>query len=143
MIKGKRQAGFTLVEVLVALLIISIGLLGIAAMQSLALRNTGSSMERSQAVIQTYSYLDLLRASRDQATNGELDMGMTCNPDNLPESKDVQRTWIAQLHQTLGPQSCGQVECLGGGKCTIVVQWNDSRADGGSETQQLVTETVL
>jgi hypothetical protein len=35
------------------------------------------------------------------------------------------------------------VECLGGGQCSITVQWNDSRADGGSETQQLVTETVL
>lgn len=139
----KHQAGFSLVEVLVALLIISIGLLGIAAMQSLALRNTGSSMERSQAVIQTYSYLDLLRASRDQAVLGELDMGMVCDPASLPASQVVQRNWIAQLHQTMGPQSCGKVECLGGGKCTITVQWNDSRAEGGSETQELVTETLL
>jgi type IV pilus assembly protein PilV len=139
----KQQTGFSLVEVLVALLIISIGLLGIAAMQSLALRNTGSSMERSQAVIQTYSYMDLLRASRDKAILGELDMGMVCDPENLPGSQLVQRNWISQLHVTMGPQSCGQVECLGGGKCTITVQWNDSRADGGSETQQLVTETLL
>lgn len=139
----RHQSGFTLVEVLVALLIVSIGLLGIAAMQSLALRNTGSSMERSQAVIQTYSYLDVLRANRDRAVLSELDMNMVCNPDNLPGSQTEQREWITQLHQTLGPGSCGKVECLGGGKCVITVQWNDTRADGGLAVQQLVTETVL
>lgn len=139
----RHQSGFTLVEVLVALLIVSIGLLGIAAMQSLALRNTGSSMERSQAVIQTYSYLDVLRANRDRAVLSQLDMNMVCDAENLPSSQVEQRTWITQLHQTLGPDSCGKVECLGGGKCTITVQWNDTRAEGGSAVQELVTETVL
>lgn len=137
------QGGFSLVEVLVALLIVSMGLLGIVALQSLALRNTGSSMERSQAVIQTYSYLDVLRANRDQALISALDMDLTCDPENLPESQEEQRKWIANLHLTLGPESCGMVECLGGGNCSITVQWNDTRAEGGVEAQQLVTETVL
>ncbi|MDQ2641860.1 MAG: type IV pilus modification protein PilV [Pseudomonadota bacterium] len=139
----RHQSGFTLVEVLVALLIVSIGLLGIAAMQSLALRNTGSSMERSQAVIQTYSYLDLLRANRDRAVLSQLDMNLVCEVENLPSSQTDQRNWLEQLHLTLGPGSCGKVECLGGGKCTITVQWNDTRAEGGSAVQELVTETVL
>lgn len=139
----EHQYGFSLVEVLVALVIVSIGLLGIAAMQSLALRNTGSSMERSQAVIQTYSYLEVLRANRARAVISELDMLMTCDPESLPGSQVEQRNWITQLHQTLGPESCGEVDCLGGGKCSIIVQWDDSRADGGDEVQKLVTETVL
>src|SRR5690606_28789366 len=139
----EQQYGFSLVEVLVALVIVSIGLLGIAAMQSLALRNTGSSMERSQAVIQTYSYLEVLRANRARAVISELDMLMTCDPESLPGSQVEQRNWITQLHQTLGPESCGEVDCLGGGKCSIIVQWDDSRADGGDEVQKLVTETVL
>ncbi len=139
----RHQSGFSLVEVLVALLIVSIGLLGIAAMQSLALRNTGSSMERSQAVIQTYSYVDVLRANRDRAVLSQLDMNMVCDAENLPSSQTEQRNWISQLHLTLGPGSCGEVECLGGGKCTITVQWNDTRAEGGSAVQELVTETVL
>ena len=75
----KLQTGFGLVEVLVALLIVSIGLLGIASLQVLALKNVGSSMERSQAVIQTYSYLDVLRANRAQAVISALDLPtMTC-----------------------------------------------------------------
>lgn len=139
----QRQSGFSLVEVLVAMLIVSIGLLGIVALQSLALTNTGSSMERSQAVIQTYSYLEFLRANREQAIISSLDIPLTCDPENLPESQVEQRRWITQLHATLGPESCGQVECLGGGKCSITVQWDDSRAAEGSEEQQLVTESIL
>ena len=73
----KLQGGFGLVEVLVALLIISVGLLGIAALQAMALKNTGSSMERSQAVIQSYSYLEVLRANRDQAVLSSLDLPMS------------------------------------------------------------------
>jgi type IV pilus assembly protein PilV len=138
-----RQRGFGLIEVLVSLLIVSIGLLGIASLQAMALKNTGSSMERSQAVIQTYSYLDFLRANRAQAVISELDLPMTCDPENLPGTQVEQRRWITQLHETLGPESCGMVVCMGGGKCTVTVQWNDSRAEGGLEEQQLVTETIL
>ena len=139
----KRQTGFGLVEVLVSLLIISIGLLGIVSLQIMALKNVGSSMERSQAVIQTYSYLEVLRANRAEAVISNLDLPLTCDPENLAGSLVDQRKWITQLHETLGPQACGQVECLGGGKCTITVQWDDSRAEGGSDEQQLVTETML
>jgi type IV pilus assembly protein PilV len=139
----KHQTGFGLIEVLISLLIVSIGLLGIAALQAPAVRNVGSSMERSQAVIQTYSYMDFLRANRAQAVISSLDLPMTCDPENLAGSLVEQRKWVTQLHDTVGPQSCGQVECLGGGKCTITVQWDDSRAKGGQATQQLVTETIL
>lgn len=139
----KHQTGFGLIEVLISLLVVSIGLLGIAGLQVMALKNVGSSMERSQAVIQTYSYLEFLRANRAQAVISELDLPLTCDPENLAGSLVEQRKWITQLHETLGPQSCGQVECLGGGKCTITIQWDDSRAEGGLEEQQLVTETML
>jgi type IV pilus assembly protein PilV len=141
-----RQTGFGLIEVLVSLLIVSIGLLGIAALQITALKNVGSSMERSQAVFSTYSYLDVLRANRDKAVLAELDVPvMTCDPENLAASKVEQREWISQLHLTLGPQSCGRVVCAGGegGTCTITVQWDDSHAEGGATEQQLVTETTL
>jgi type IV pilus assembly protein PilV len=139
----KQQTGFGLIEVLIALLIVSVGLLGIAALQITALKNVGSSMERSQAVIQTYSYMDLLRANKDLATGSALDLPMTCDFENLAaDTKAEQRKWIKQLQATLGPGACGKVTCLKT-QCTITVQWDDSRAEGGSTTQQLVTETVL
>ena len=130
----KRQTGFGLIEVLVSLLIVSIGLLGIASLQIMALKNVGSSMERSQAVIQTYSYLDVLRANRETAIIAGLDVPvMTCDPLNIAASKVEQRKWLTQLQDTVGPQACGQVECQPDDQCTITVQWDDSRAEGGSD----------
>jgi type IV pilus assembly protein PilV len=138
----KLQSGFGLMEVLVALLILSIGLLGIASLQLTALKNVGSSMERSQAVIQTYSYLEVLRANVKDDKPSALDVPLTCAESQLESSKEVQRKWIRELKASLGPQACGKAECLGR-QCTITIQWDDSRAEGGSTTQQLVTETAL
>lgn len=55
--------GFTLLEVLVALLILSVGLLGLAALQTTGLRFTHQSEQRTQAVIQAYDMLDRIRAN--------------------------------------------------------------------------------
>jgi type IV pilus assembly protein PilV len=120
---------------------VSVGLLGIASLQVMALKNVGSSMERSQAVIQTYSYLETLRANIGAAST--LDVPLTCDEENLEEdTQEIQREWIRQLRASLGPQACGKAECLGL-QCTITIQWDDSRAEGGSTTHQLVTEALL
>lgn len=57
------QCGFTLLEVLIALLVLSIGLLGLAALQTIGLKFTHESYQRTQAVIQAYDMLDRIRAN--------------------------------------------------------------------------------
>ena len=59
-----RPQGFSLVEVLVALLVISVGLLGVAKMQALALSNTASARLRSLASIQAASLASSMHADR-------------------------------------------------------------------------------
>ena len=56
--------GFTLVEVMVALLVISIGLLGIAKMQALAMASTGTARMRSVAAIEAASMASMMHANR-------------------------------------------------------------------------------
>ena len=142
-----RGAG--LIEVLVAVLIMAIGLLGIAAMQATALRNSQSSLERSQAVVQTYSIVDAMRANREVALAGGYNMGMTCDPPGAGGSlvANDQANWITDLRSTMGSTACGQVACDGTGDCTVTVQWNDSRAgpqgDTGQVEQTVVTQTRI
>ena len=64
--RSSRRAagGFSLVEVMVALLVVSIGLLGIAKMQALALSSTGSAKMRSLASIEAASLASTLHADR-------------------------------------------------------------------------------
>jgi type IV pilus assembly protein PilV len=57
--------GFSLVEVLVALLVISIGLLGIAKMQALALSNTNGGRLRALAAIEAASLASTMQADRN------------------------------------------------------------------------------
>ncbi|MGH8260918.1 MAG: type IV pilus modification protein PilV, partial [Steroidobacteraceae bacterium] len=59
-----RQAAFSLVEVMVALVVLSVGLLGIAKMQALALSSTGTSKMRSLAAIEAASLASTLHADR-------------------------------------------------------------------------------
>ncbi len=61
---GRRSTGFTIVEVMVALVIISVGLLGIAKMQALALSSTGVSRLRSLAAIEAASLASAMHANR-------------------------------------------------------------------------------
>lgn len=59
-----RWLGFSLIEVLVALLVLSIGLLGLAALQTTGLQLNHQSYERTQAVIQAYDIIDRMRANK-------------------------------------------------------------------------------
>ena len=56
--------GFTLLEVLIALLVLSIGLLGIGKMMLLSARANDSAYMRSQATALAYTMLDAMRANR-------------------------------------------------------------------------------
>jgi len=57
-----RSLGFTLIEILVALVILSIGLLGIAALQLRSLQNSHASFERSVATLQARDLVERMWA---------------------------------------------------------------------------------
>lgn len=135
--------GVGLIEVLVAVLVLAIGLLGVAAMQATALRNSQSSLERSQGVMHVYTILDAMRANPDVARAGGYNMGMTCTaPASSSLITNDQRQWISVLQQNLGASACGQVNCVGA-LCTITVRWDDSRGSAGSVAQTLSTTTRI
>lgn len=139
-----REAGASLLEVLIAVLILAIGLLGIAALQAVTLRNVQSSSDRTAAVIQTYSMLDMMRANRLAALAGSYDTaGYICEAPTGTAlvARDTAR-WITQMQQAMGPTACGAIRCEAGG-CEVQVRWNDSRATGSVEQYEITTETDL
>lgn len=143
--RATRQSGASLLEVLVSVLILAIGLLGIAALQSITLKNTQSSSERTAAIIQSYAIFDMMRANRDAARAGTYNQGLLCDaPANPAASRvagDLDR-WIAQLKQSMGDSACGSIDC-GAVTCSVTVQWDDSRASAGDAEQRITTTTRL
>jgi type IV pilus assembly protein PilV len=67
---SRHMKGFSLIEVMVALIIIAVGMLGIAKMQALALSTTESSGVRSLVAIEAASLAASMHANRDYWVNG-------------------------------------------------------------------------
>lgn len=133
----KQNAGFSMIEVLVAVLVLAIGLLGVAALQTHALKNNQSALQRSQASMLAYYMLDAMRANRAVAMIGSYDLAKTCTaPSGGTLISNDQNAWIAALKTNLGNQSstCGEITC-GINTCSVKVYWDDSRGVGGASNQ--------
>ena len=146
----KSVKGVSLIEVLVSVLILAIGLMGIAAMQATALSNSQSSLERSQAVIHTYSIMEAMRANvtaaRANAYSPANDSGWICAaPAGGSLVADDINTWITDI-TTSNQTGCGRIERvlpLANNEFRISVRWNDSRGLGGNAAQSLTTVSRL
>jgi type IV pilus assembly protein PilV len=83
-----RQLGVSLVESMIALLVISIGLLGIAALQVTSVSLNSSALHHSQAVQMAYDMADRIRANNPQfASYSGIDTDTSyVNPDCTTKS---------------------------------------------------------
>ena len=69
LVKPHLQQGVSLIESMVALLVISVGLLGITALQLTAMSQNNSALNHSQAVWMAYNMSDRIRANATQFAN--------------------------------------------------------------------------
>ena len=69
-----RVDGFTIVEVLISLLILSVGLMGLAALQVVGLQNTQGGAQRAQAAFLAYDITDRMRTNPAAVTAGSYNL---------------------------------------------------------------------
>jgi type IV pilus assembly protein PilV len=156
--------GFTLIEVMVSLVILSMGLLGVAKLVLFSAHSNDSAYLRSQATDLAYAILDDMRGNRAIAMAQGYDVpintapaapgscvGTGCAPGALA-TYDVN-TWLSRLALAL-PSGTGSVTTTTtvappvGTTAAITVQWDDSSAQSvfstAAGTQMSITlETVL
>ncbi|MBO8086611.1 MAG: type IV pilus modification protein PilV [Marichromatium sp.] len=139
----RSSSGATLIEVLVAVVILSIGLLGISGLQMRALMNNQSAINRNAAIVHAYSISEAMRAIPARAAAGDFDIGLTEDkPTGTSFPEVALANWRDQIYSTLGEDATGSVSCTGK-SCTIIVQWDDSRGTSGSDQQQFTIELLL
>jgi type IV pilus assembly protein PilV len=133
---GNHARGFTLVEVMIALVVLSIGLLGIAGLYVVTLRSSGGAIYRMQAVNLASDMADRIRANRRAglAYNGAAAdnncYGAAAVADCTPQQMAANDllVWNAQV-ATILPQ--GTTGVLVGGAAAplnyrITVNWIES-----------------
>jgi type IV pilus assembly protein PilV len=135
--RSKRaQEGTTLIEVLVALLILTVGLLGAAAFQLNALKYTDSARMSSQASFIAYDMLDRIRANSGAdytvtpPTSGNL---------NVARDQDLY-DFTSNIAALLGSTATGSVT-LNQRVYTITINWDDSRAANVANTRRSLVVT--
>jgi len=142
--------GFTLVEVMVALVVLSIGLLGVAGLQLVGLRGNLSAASRTQASYLAEDIIDRMRANYTAARGPDgsgvlsqqyqLSMGATAPASTTSDPTAIAdiTTWLSEL-QTL-PSGQGSIDVNKVTNiATVTIQWVDTR--GGDPT--LFTGTQL
>lgn len=139
--------GFSLIEVLVALFVLSIGLLGLAAMQTMALTADQGGYLRSQAVILAYDLLDRIRANPLGMANSMANENYDQTP--FPTSYPTDCTTAACSYSDLAtydlvkwkgnvtnmmPSGNGTISVVGG-SFTITITWDDrSNPDSAAQS---------
>lgn len=144
-----RQRGVSLVEVLVSLLILALGLVGMAGLQMHALRANQSATERSAAVLQTYFIAGAMSADPQQAIEGKYNVDFASSGGPGFAGNQIKK-WKDNIVATVGVGAKGKIDCTAATRiCEVTIQWDDSRADKNADTAadsenfQLVTEVAL
>jgi len=127
----RAQEGMTLIEVLVALLILSVGLLGAAAFQLNALKYTDSARMTSQASFIAYDMMDRIRS------NAAADYTVTPpTSGNLSVARDQDLyDFTSNIVNFGGPTATGSI-ALNQRVYTITITWDDSRAANSANTRR-------
>jgi len=149
-VSHRRQHGFGLLEILISVLVLSIGLLGLAGLHVAGMRSTHSAYYRAQATILTYDIVDRMRVNAEAARAGEYDVASIAaygsdqgGGNNEAAAADDNAgndgggtasraeadldTWRTALDVL--PSYDGSIDCGSNGDCLVTVVWDDSRPE--------------
>src|SRR5690606_26552754 len=132
---GRRAAGFSMIEVLVSLLVLALGLLGFALLQTMNLRYTQSADYRTHATNLAYELADQMRANRLSAADytaatfaaGTVAGGNCGRPTGTGVGvDDVIDRWQCQVVEVLGASSAADIDFnADSGLVSITLTWGE------------------
>ena len=168
-VKTRSQTGFSLFEVLIALLVLSIGLIGLATLQAQGIRSNYSASSRSEATFLAADIADRMRANMRNTSTltqnlttlaanygintysdarynpGGADVATQCANANVSAADACE--WEAAIENLL-PSGRGVVTQTGG-VFLITLMWDDERTGAtgtnctGGDTQLTCFHTIF
>ena len=131
-----KSAGFTLIEVLIAMLVLAVGLLGLAGLQVISLRNNQSAYNRSQATQLAYDIADRMRANVLGITTYTTGTALAvanckntsgCSPVEMAANDLFE--WNTAISAALPNGAVGTLTPTSPGMYSINISWTENRDD--------------
>jgi type IV pilus assembly protein PilV len=145
----RHGRGMTLIEVLVTLVIISVGLLGVAALQLTTVRNNLDAFVRSQAAVLAGDMLDRIRANRAAAINDQYNIAFGAAVGTGTIAQNEMAQWRATLQSQL-PNGDGAIVTAnsvvnGMPRCivTISIRWGERSTVAADQQVMFVTSSQI
>lgn len=136
----KRHQGVSLLEIMIAVLVLSIGILGMATLQLQALKSNQSALTRTEATQYAYMITDMMRANRSAALLGQYNVGLgEAVSGSSMAILDVQY-WKQALSAL--PAGDGAI-AVSAGQAIITVQWDASRLPTEPALRSMTLRTDL
>ncbi|MDP3535829.1 type IV pilus modification protein PilV [Halomonas sp. M1] len=132
----KNQLGISLLESLIAILVLSIGLLGVAGLQTQSLIHNRAAYFETQATNMAQDMLDRIRANSDNASTYSLGVGSEVSGSSL--SAADRSEWVEDLATTL-PSGEGGIS-ISSNRMRVTVRWADTSAPDDVRQIELVSE---
>ena len=130
----RGAAGFSLIEVLIAIVVLGVGLLGFALLQTMNVRFVQSANYRTQATNLTYELIDQMRSNRVTASTYLGNYTATIDAaDCIPATGEDRRAahfktaWQCRLGRALGKGAAATVAEVPGNLIEVRITWGDER----------------
>jgi len=150
-----KQYGVALLEVMISVLILAIGLLGLAQLQATTLKHNESAYLRSQVSVLASDILDSMRVNRTAAQAGNYNFAVSDTPPATPSTIAEQDLvdWLSNIGTVL-PTSGGLIACAdsnggdglacsSGSIYTVTVSWVEVQDDDSRGTTTFTYSVVL
>lgn len=133
---ARRQRGFSLIEVLISILVLGLGLLGLAMLQITNLRLTQSANSRTLAANLAYEIMDDIRANRIYAVNyagtisAAKDSKSGCSHVGAVSSSTQKNDYACRLLKALGDSAIADIGVSVSDRIstvTVTITWDDAR----------------
>jgi len=136
------NTGFTLIEVMISIVVLSVGLLGIAMMQVHGMNFTTGAYARTQASYLAYEILDEMRMSATPANYVSTNSTGNCSPLVVSDSNNLA-CWYTQIKSATVMPKGGACISSASGIYTVEVYWTRVKTrDSSSQTTTVCSTTM-
>ncbi len=148
MLNHKKQQGISMIEVLVTMIVMAIGLLGMAGLQFTSLKNLNSSNFRYQASILAYDMAERMRANASGVSAGDYSaISVDGTESTVNCTSGCTSSSIASLDSYEWGQGVANLPAGSGsvtantGVYDIVINWTEQHTGGGFGTSSATPDS--